>query len=367
LLFWPGLYILLGVGLWHSFGIQQQYELGLEQAEVGAWREAADFFDQAHEKSILPDTGIMTAAAYAHARVEASPEDLKIAADYYQQLIKQEPSWPINYLHLALIQHQSGDIQAAEQSFLNTAKIASEQPYILLNLALFYEEIDQKKQAQETYQQLFLLQDTWHQAPIWEDQAKTIFESDCISTSCFYFEKADMKQAWELLANGQQEESRTILEAIQPSDIYRRHPSIYTALYLTQSEMTENLSADQMLRITTMPNSFFDRFVAELFMLDYADEELLDLTLNHALAHSAHEFGSRFNGDYIRLGFLRSAMPYDLLPGVQCFTADDHLDWQLTQLQAWYQTNELDNFAQTVNAAKLGPNGSGVQSCINLD
>jgi len=82
------------------------------------------------------------------------------------------------------------------------------------------------------------------------------------------------------------------------------------------------------------------------------------------LIQSPYGFGNRNNGLYTRLGFLRRPLPYELLPTVQCFTVDDHLAWQLTQLETWYKTNGRDDLAQVVLEAKLGPHGDGTRPCI---
>ena len=366
LVFWPCLYILLAGGIWQSFKVQQSYELGIEQVTNGDWAGAAMSFDHANETSYHLDTGILTAAAYSHAQLGYS--DLNAAEEEIRllnQLIIQEPAWPINHLHLALIHQTIGDFDQAEIEFQTAAELAPEAPYILLNQALFYREQGETGQMGAIDNSLYLLDGTWHDAPYWQNKKLPNFEYSCSDITCYYFKKEDSKRAWELLTIGQNEEARRIFEAIQPTDRHKRDLAVYLGLYLSGSKLMDGVSQEQMHAATARRTSLFFPFMAELFLVELVDEEYLTINLEHIMAQSAHAFGRRDNGDYIRLGFLRSSMPDDLLPAVQCFTADDHLAWQLNQLTNWYRINGRDDLAQIVQEALLGPNGNGVRPCIN--
>lgn len=364
---WPLIFVGLGIGLWHSYRVQQQYELGVAQAEEGNWADASSHFAHADELSFYPETAVVTAAAYTQTNLELQNGADKMDTSHWEQLIAQEPSWPINHLHLALVQEKNGDLATAEASYQYAAQTAGDMPYPYLNLAKFYERTDQTEKAEATYKQLYALSNSWHQAPLWESINIENSEIRCEDRTCFYYSWKELEQAWSLMTAGNREEARLIFEKIQPLENYNNDPAVYLGLYLTESDMVDQFSSDQALRFASVPAPAFFTFVPELFLLDELDEEFISLRLDRITAHAAQGFSLKSNGDYIRLGYLRSALPYDLLPTVQCFTVNDHMAWQLTQLEAWYTTNGLDAYAQMVNEAKLGPNGNGVGPCIHPD
>ena len=309
--FWPLFFTLLGINLWQNYQTQNLYEAGLSFAESGDWANAADQFDQAMATAWTSDTAVLYATAHAHAILDLSSDRGDVKTIYYERLISQEPAWPPNHLHLALLYQHAGNWPAAEQSFKNAAERAPKSAYIWLNWALFYEQTGQSEKANTLYSQIYQFPTTAHNSPFWQGRYP-ITPQACNSLDCFYFSQEALKTGWEQLAQGNNEQAQAIFEAYWKENKQRHDPTTYAGLFLTDSPYQEEINSTETTPITTNP--LIAQSVLNLFLYPPHNSDSLIYQLNNTLVHTAQGYGFYDNGAYIKLGYLRQPLPHDFAP-----------------------------------------------------
>ncbi len=369
---WPLIGILICVAMWHDRTIHQQFEAGILFAEEGDWANAVTQFKTAHEAAWLTDTAVLYALAYSQAHLDLSSRSTsnKAITSYYEELILREPSWPIYKLHLGLLHWHNGNLTQAENALIQAASFGDPTTYFSLTLAQFYEHTNRINLAHDTYQNIYKIDTAWHTAPIWSELNDIPTTPSCIGPKCETPEASMLQSAWDELVQGEKERAQSRFEQLATDSEFHDDPAVILGLHLSQSPLALNLSNEQLIQSLSQTRSdFFYIHIADLFILEGLDADILQRQLTTVLDHSAQGYFQKqqtiSNRPYARLAFLRNNISNELLPIVPCFAFDKTLAWQINTLEAWYEQNGRDDLSIIITKARAGTDGSGIRPCTN--
>ncbi len=371
---WPALGIILIVVGFRNAGFRNTFDEGVGFALAEDWSAAAETFDELVLRFPIHESSYLHAAALSHGMLAEQSQDHRAKAiERYESLIELEPSWAANYANLAWLYQLDGETQMALDAYVMSADLQPNQALFALNGMLLQEQTGQLADSDWlTADGLFFVGRSWHAAPYWSEFAEwPQIQSQVESRGCFnaperapcsIYRPTDLTTAWELLANGQQTDAAEQFNTFIHNGLAENDSSSV----LGQALALELPIDDEVIQLlyTSGGNLTVDPFMSELWVnvADLKIEELetdLDLILNQ----TAQGFGRLGYDSYSKFVLSRPALPYDLLPGLQCFTVDDEWAWQLTQLATWYETNGRTDSAEVIWDAMAGPDGRGIGPC----
>ncbi|MFT5196449.1 MAG: tetratricopeptide (TPR) repeat protein, partial [Candidatus Promineifilaceae bacterium] len=373
LIVWPILSIVLVVVGAFNYAYRVQYDVAIELGNDEDWLAAATQFDTLLESSFIEDSSALYGSAFSHGMLAAdSVTDREIAIEQYQKLILLEHSWAANHANLGWLYQLQGSDSAALQAYSQAAILRPKQPLFAFNGVLLAETTSQPllEQDQINYENVYDTASVWHSAPFWQltpDRQKVVAQAssrECLNpqnTTCSTYKEQELTAAWESLAGGDFDQAYEQFITFESAGHPVQDSSVYLGLHLSKQNRHPFVPPPSSApNFSTIDLNYYRLWENVLGL----NQDELATELKFFLYQSATGFGRSGFDSYAKFIFSRSSLHFDLLPGLICFTVDDNLDWQLTQLEAWYRANDRIDLAEVVQDAHFGPQSDGLHPCL---
>jgi len=164
-----GIPVYLGLCLvaltWTSLWLANPLIKGVQSLEAGNYAGAVQFLKQAVQRDgRLAVTHQQAGLVYSFQAYRGDAGALQPAIQAFEEAIKLDPDWSLNYANLAAVYRQQGSLQLAVKEFQKAVQLSSEVAVYSLNLGQTLEMDQQPAQAQQAYFQALKLRPDWAEA-----------------------------------------------------------------------------------------------------------------------------------------------------------------------------------------------------------
>ncbi len=179
-----GLWALLLVTGWWSYGVRAGYLDGLLMASRGEWRLGAERLAQAvAQDPAMPLYPAQRGYVLGVAAARGDDSALAEAVASWERALALEDVYAPWWANLAALRWQAGDTTAAVRDLQEAIARAPESPTLWLNLGRYHEVAGDRDAAQNAYVEALGLHPAWRRDPFWQEtalrqQALAAFEAE---------------------------------------------------------------------------------------------------------------------------------------------------------------------------------------------
>ena len=167
-----GLWALLLVTGWWSYGVRAGYLDGLLMASRGEWRLGAERLAQAVARDpAMPLYPAQRGYVLGIAAARGDDTALAEAVASWERALALEDVYAPWWANLAALRWQAGDTTAAVRDLQEAVVRAPESPMLWLNLGRYHEVAGDQDAAQDAYMEALRLQPAWRRDPFWQETA----------------------------------------------------------------------------------------------------------------------------------------------------------------------------------------------------